>query len=69
MSLKVCYTGEGLYTIKEPDYGWVLCKVDFSIEAQEKFTSEQLEGFLERFVDFVNAESNKGEEKCKIHKN
>jgi len=69
MSLAVCYIGEGLYVIKEPDYGWVLCSVSFSIEAQEKFQHWQMVDFLERLVDFVNAESTKGEEKCKIHKN
>lgn len=55
MALQVVYYADGQYVIKEPDYGWELCSISFSLDAQAIFDHPRALALLEKLAQEADA--------------
>ncbi len=49
--LDVIYNGPGNYCIQDRKYGWVLCNVSFSVDAQGVLDGKTLADLLKKFAE------------------
>lgn len=55
MSLSVVYVSDGIYSIQDTKYGWDLCSISMSKEAQKELNNFETTLLLERLADAAGA--------------